>query len=274
MNWKRLINTTGSFVSRNLPAILTGVGLVGVGATAFFTGTATLKCDAKLKELKAANNGIELTTKEKIKTGIKYYIPAILAGLGTAACIIGANRISAAQLATMVTVAKTTEKALVENREKVKELLGEKSLRKVDEGINRDAAAKFFNQENVVYETGHGHMLCCDGFLTGILFRASPEWIKKQRNDYNARVIAGEKLCYNDFIEMCVPTVDPRILPSAGYMFGHDYERKRQLLEIVEDSFYIEDFSEPGYIFKLRELPLISSNDYYIHNYDEYNGYY
>ena len=262
MRIQKFVSSSLTFVGKHLPTILTIAGVGGVAGTAFLACKATLKTDQKLKEFEA-ENGRQPTKQEAFKIGIRHYSPAIFAGLCTGACIIGANRVSAKQLATVTAVASTAKKALDENRDKVKELFGDKGLRKVDEKINEDHAIQYFGSTGKIYETGHGSTLCCEGFLTGLLFRASREWIGKIVNEFNARIIAGEILSYNDFIEMLIPTIDPRILPAVGDQFGYNHEIRRALLEIVEDSFLLSDGSEPGLIFTLREAPLFEYSEQY-----------
>lgn len=262
MNLKTLLNSGASFVSRNLPAILTGVGIGGLVATAFLAGRGTLKADECIKA-EEAKLKVKLDNTTKFKLGIKYFIPAIAAGLGTAGLMVASNRISAKQLATALSVAKATEKILVDNREGVKDVFGEKGLRKLDEKINEKNAAKYFANSANVYETGHGGTLCCEGFLTGTLFKASREWIGKCVNEFNARLLAGEILSYNEFIQMLIPSIDIDVLPDIGYRFGYNLDVKSQLLEIVEDSFLLADGSAPGLIFKLREIPLFEYVEMY-----------
>lgn len=267
MNLPKVAQNSLKFLGNHVPEILTGIGIGGVVVTAFFAGKGTLVADQKLKEYEETRKKAGVTTqidwKEKLKLTWKYYTPAIFAGLGTALSIFMANRVSAKQLATVMTVATTTQKVLTENREAVKEVFGEKGLRKVDEKINETNAAQYFNNVTHVYETGRGTSLCCEGFLTGMLFRANREWVRKCVNDFNARLIAGERLSYNDFIQTLIPTIDPSVLPAAGDLLGYNLDVRRHLLEIVEDSFLTYDSSEAGYIFKLREMPLLNYAEYY-----------
>lgn len=262
MNVKRLIHNGWCFVGKNLPAFLTGIGLAGVVGTAFLAGKGALEADKKLKEYETKQQ-IKLAGKEKFKVVYKYYLPATIAGLGTAACIIGANRISAQQLAAMATVAKTAEKALRENRDKVNEVFGEKGLRKVDEKINESHADKFFSNAENIYDTGHGTTICCEGFLTGTVFRASPEWVHRCVNEFNHRLISGEQLCYNEFIQMLIPNFDEELLPDAGYTLGYNLDVRNHMLEIVEDSGLLKDTREPYLMINLREWPLIDKSTYY-----------
>lgn len=249
-------------IKRNLPVILTASGVVGVGVTAFLTGKAVLNADQKIKNREEEINDI-LTNTEKLKLVYTEFIPPVVAGLATTACIIGAHKSSAQQIATVVTAARNIEKQLSDNREAVTELFGDRSLRKVDEKVNEKNAARYFDNATTIYETGHGSVLCCEGFLTGALFRANREWVRKVVNDFNMRLIDGEILSYNDFIQMLIPTFDSELLPNAGEVFGYNLDIRRLTLEIVEDSFLTQNDPEPGYIFNVRELPLLNYTTQY-----------
>ena len=262
MDLRALCYSGANAVKRNLPTILSATAIVGVGVTAFLTGKAVLNADKKIKSREEEINDI-LTNTEKVKLVYKDFIPPVAAGLATGACIIGAHQSSAQQLATVVTAARNIEKQLADNREAIANTFGEKGLRKVDEHINESRATEYFSNINTVYETGHGSVLCCEGFLTGTLFRASREYVRKTVNDFNLRLIDGEILSYNDFIMMLIPNIDVTILPNAGLIFGYNLNVRRLTLEIVEDSFLTQADSEPGYIFTVRELPLFNYAEMY-----------
>lgn len=257
MDLKAAFHHSVNAVSRHLPTILTVTAVAGVGVTAFLTGKATLAAQEKIKEAEKEKGDI-LKTDEMIKATYKCYIPAAIAGTATVGCIIWSNRSSAQQLAMALTAARNIEKQWKENRDAVTNVFGDKGLRKVDEKINEEHAARYFSNVNSIYETGQGTTLCCEGFLTGILFRANREWVRKCVNDFNTRLIDGEILSYNDFIQMLIPNIDVNVLPNAGEIFGYNLDIRRRTLEIVEDSFLTMDASEPGYIFNVRELPLLN----------------
>jgi len=249
-----------SLVVNNLPTILTGIGIAGVGLTAFLAGKGTLEADKYLRE--NFEDYYEMTPKEKFAETYKYYIPAAAVGGLTAACIIGSNICSVKQIAKVTAVATTTEKALIENREKIKELFGDKGLRKIDEKINEDHAARYFERLDNVYETGHGNVLCCEGYLTGIRFRANPEWVHKCVNDFNAELNAGIPRSMNDFIELLIPNIDIQTLPSHGDEIGFNTGINGRLMEIVVDSGLLPDTHEPYLIFTQRNTPMLDYDRY------------
>lgn len=75
------------FIQRNGPTILTGAASVGVIVTSVLTGKAVLKADKILNEIK--NEDLKnIKTKKKL---IPVYIPPVISGTATIACIIGCH---------------------------------------------------------------------------------------------------------------------------------------------------------------------------------------
>jgi hypothetical protein len=262
MDLKAAANHGLHVIERNLPTILTVGSWVGLGVTTFLTGKATLEASKKIAEKEEEIDDV-LTNTEKVKLVWKCYIPVVATGVTTMMCIYGIKRSGAEQLAAVVAAGRNLEKQIADNRDAVTEVFGDKGLRKVDEKINEERAGRFFVNENTIYETGHGSTLCCEGFLTGTLFRADREYVRQTVNNFNLRLIDGESLSYNDFLQMLIPTIDVSVLPNAGDIFGYDLDVRRHLLEIVEDSFLTQDCAQPGYIFNLRELPLFNYSTHY-----------
>ena len=248
-----------NIVKQNLPTILTATALVGVGLTAFLTGTATLEADKKIAEAEDLKGDL-LTNEEKLKVVYPCYIPAAAAGIATSMCIVGAHLSHTAQLATVITAARKIEQQLQESRDSAVSVFGDRGLRKIDEATNKKNFGLYFGEPSNIYDTGQGTVLCCEGFLTGLLFRASIEWVHKCVNDFNKRLIDGESLSFNEFLLMLIPGLNVDLLPNAGWIFGHDLDRdipRRRMLEIVEDSFILASTNEVGYIFNLRQLPML-----------------
>lgn len=106
---KSLAKTAINFTKANSSTILSGIAVAGVFTTAFLVGEATPKAmtliadaeEQKAKSITPMNKPgenvverTELTVWESMKATWKCYIPAILSGGLTVACIIGANNIS------------------------------------------------------------------------------------------------------------------------------------------------------------------------------------
>ena len=120
----KLVHRSKLFLKRNSATILTGVGIVGVVATAVVavkaTPTALLLLEAAEREKEE-----ELTKWETVKIAAPAYIPAIAIGLGTITCVIGANVLNKRQQAAIISAYALLERSYKEYKGKVVEMLGE-----------------------------------------------------------------------------------------------------------------------------------------------------
>lgn len=122
------------FLKRHASTILTCVGGAGVVATTITAVKATPKALQLLDEAKK-EKGEELTRMEKIKIAGPNYIPSILIGAGTIACIFGANVMSKKQQAALVSAYTLVDSSYKEYKQKLKELYGEETHQKIVDAI-------------------------------------------------------------------------------------------------------------------------------------------
>lgn len=206
----------GGWASQHMPQILS-VTAFGLGvAGAVFAGKGALEANKRIAEYEGRVGTVDISPKEKVKIALPCYVPAIIAGLGMGACLIFANKITLGQLATAAAATATAERALADNREAIKEIFNKKGLQKVDTYINEKRGAQFLSMDDRVYESGHGSTKCCETWLTGLKFHASPEWIYKCVNDFNFLLNNGQDPSMNDFIQMLLPLFDTQLLPEIG----------------------------------------------------------
>ena len=198
-----------------LPEILVITEVLGVAAVGYFSARGALEAEKRIAEYQETSE-YDITIQEKIKISAPCYIPAVCAGLGTAVCMLYGRKVNAARLGTALAATATAEKALSDNREAVQELFKKKGLQKVDTYVNEKHMNEYLNSTRPVYETGHGTTLCCETFLTGMKFHASPEWVYKCVNDFNEWINNGEDPCMNDFLSLLIPLLDPSELPAVG----------------------------------------------------------
>lgn len=132
-----LIHASRVFLKRNGSTILTCIGGVGVVATAVLSAKATPKA---LKAIEYAENekGENLTTAEVVQVAGPAYIPAVITGAATIACIFGANVLSKHQQAALMSAYALLDSSYKEYKEKVNELYGEDADGKVREEIAKD----------------------------------------------------------------------------------------------------------------------------------------
>ena len=125
------------FLKRNGSTILTVLGGAGVVATAVTAVKATPKA-IKLIEVYEEQKGEDLTTLEKAKVAGPHYVPAILIGAGTIACIFGANVLNKRTQASLMSAYALIDNYYKEYKKKVKELYGEKAHKEVISSIAKD----------------------------------------------------------------------------------------------------------------------------------------
>ena len=149
-----LISHAQKFYKRNATTILTCVGGVGVVLTAVTAVKATPKALDLLDEAKK-EKGEELTRSEKIKIAGPTYIPSILIGVGTLACVFGANVMSNRQQAALVSAYTLADSSFKEYKQKLKELYGEEAHHKITDAIAVEKSER-------VYHSGGYFGTSCD----------------------------------------------------------------------------------------------------------------
>ena len=123
-----------NFIKRNAVTILTCMGGAGVILTAVTAVKDTPKALKKLDEAKT-ERGEDLTNIEKIKVVGPVYIPAVLIGVGTISCIIGAKVISKRSQAALFGAYTLIDSSYKEYKHKLKELYGEETHQKIVDAI-------------------------------------------------------------------------------------------------------------------------------------------
>lgn len=132
-----LVNVSKSFLKRNASTILTCLGAAGVIATSIAAVKATPKAEMLLKEAEE-EKGDKLTLLEMVQTAGPAYIPSLLIGASTIACIFGANVLNTRQQATLMSAYGLLDTSYKEYSKKVKELYGEEADNKVKEEVTKE----------------------------------------------------------------------------------------------------------------------------------------
>lgn len=135
------------FVKRNSSTILTAVGVVGVVGTAVTAVKATPKAMVLLEEAKK-EKGDELTKMETIKVAGPAYIPSIVMGTATIACVIGANVLSKKQQASVMSAYALLDRSYKDYKKKVEELYGEGA----DIHVRSEIAKDNFTEDDIPKE--------------------------------------------------------------------------------------------------------------------------
>ena len=112
------------FFLKNSPLILSIIASVGVVSTTVMAVKATPKVCKKLEEAKE-DKGEDLTKFEIVKTAAPLYLPAVLCGTSTIACIISANALNKRKQMALASAYALMDHSYKEYRDKVIQAVGE-----------------------------------------------------------------------------------------------------------------------------------------------------
>ena len=212
---KEFISNTQHSISKHTPAILTGIGVAGTITTVVLAVKATPKaleliekekeCQNQLLLLEASQHKQEhcnqinqLTPIEVVKATWQCYIPAVVTGVASVACLIGASSVHTKRNAALATVYKIAETARNEYRDAVIETVGEKK----EQAIKDKIAEKHVKENppmnsNTVIVTPKGDTLCYE-HISGRYFRSSVDAINKAENAINRKLLAYDYASLNE----------------------------------------------------------------------------
>lgn len=181
------------FLRRNSSTILTCIGAVGVVATTVMAVKATPKALNLIEDAKE-EKGEELTKWETVKVAGPAYIPAVISGAATIACIVGSNVINKRQQASLMSAYALLDNSYKEYKKKVDELYGEEAGQKVREEIAKD---KY---------TGDGTLEDDDkelfyDFYSGRYFESTKEAVMRAEYELNRELYVNGYACVNKFYE-------------------------------------------------------------------------
>lgn len=134
---KGLVRSSQLYLKRNASTILTVVGGVGVVTTTVLAIKATPKALSLLDDAKQ-EKGEDLTKLEKVKVTAPVYIPTVISGAATLACIYGANVLNKRQQAGLMSAYALLDNSYKEYKAKVEALYGEGSNEQIKNEIAKD----------------------------------------------------------------------------------------------------------------------------------------
>lgn len=143
MNTVKILAKSKLFLKNNSPTLLSIVGAAGVVATAVTAVRATpkalvlIEAEEHVKWMEEEPS-TSLTPMEIVKVAWKPYIPSILIGGATIACVFGANALNQRQQASLASAYALLDRSYKEYKNKVKEALGEEKEKEVQKAIIKE----------------------------------------------------------------------------------------------------------------------------------------
>lgn len=196
-----LLQCSKSFLNRNASTILTCVGGVGVVATSIMAVKATPKAVRLLEEAKK-EKGDRLTKTEVVKVAGPIYIPAILTGVATVACIFGANVLNQRKQAAIMSAYALIDSTYKDYRTKVEELYGEGA----DSNVRKEVAKDKYLDDDI--EAEDGKELFYDQFSCRY-FNATMADVIHAEYEINKKISLWGGAFLNEFYELLdIPGVD------------------------------------------------------------------
>ena len=196
MDIKKIRDNVVNTISDKSPEILIGFGLAGM-----LTSTVlAVKATPKALDILAEQEDRELSKVDKVKLTWKCYAPAAIGYCASAACIIGANSVNTKRNAVLAGAYKLSESALLEYRDKVKEVIGEEREKDIHAKIAEDRRCKEPENQGNVILTGKGDVLCYDMY-SGRYFKSEMDEINAILNELNYKLMQDNLLALNDFYD-------------------------------------------------------------------------
>lgn len=203
LNMAAVFKSVKTVLSNHSPEILTGLGIAGMITTTVLAVSATPKAldlIAEAEDEKAANeHNDHLTKVEVVKAAWKPYIPAVITGVTSIACLIGASSVHSKRNAALATAYNLSATALAEYKQKVIETVGEKKEQTIREKVAKERIEKEPVNPSTIIVSGNGKTRCFDT-ITKRRFVSDIETIKRTVNELNRRMVHGEDyISLNEF---------------------------------------------------------------------------
>ena len=206
----KLLNKSHVFFKRNSATILTCVGGIGVIATTITAVKATPKA-IRLLDQARENKGDDLTKLETVKIAGPLYIPSIAIGIGTLACIFGANVLNQRSQAALVSAYALIDGTYKDYRKKVDELYGDEAGSQIRAELAKD---KYEEEYDKPVELEDDKRLYYD-YYSKRYFEARPYDVQNAKYEVNRSLMMDDAVYLNDWYKhIGLPPLD------HGYDFG------------------------------------------------------
>ena len=183
-----ILKTAQTFILRNSHHILTGLSLLGVGASVALSVRADrIMHEWDIDEFK------QLTKEQRIKLYVRIYAPPAIVVLATGACIVGAHSISVKRESSLLLAYEGTRSMYDRYRASVQDRLGPE-----EKEIANKAASKTdpYPRETIVYS--EGDCLFYDAY-SGRYFKSTVNKIDRVVNELNYTLLREMCVSLNEF---------------------------------------------------------------------------
>lgn len=247
----KLLWQSKAFLSRNSSTILTCIGGIGVIVTSVMAVKSTPKALELLKEAEE-EKGEKLTNFEKVQVAGPAYIPSVLVGVSTIACIFGANALNKHQQAALMSAYALVDSSYKEYRNKVAELYGEHA----DTRVKAEIVGDKYRKEDISVDDDK--QLFYDDFSEQY-FEARMEDVIRAEYEINRKISLWGGASLNEFYEaLDIPTKDygeylgwsSGGLMEMAWSDWLDFDHEKVILEDGLECYIITMSVEPMYDYE------------------------
>ena len=239
------------FLRRNSSTILTCIGAFGVVATTVMAVKATPEALTLIEDAEQ-EKGEKLSKWETVKVAGPVYIPTVVTGAATVACIFGSNVINKRQQASLMSAYALLDSSYKEYKAKVDEMYGEEAGENVRKEIAKDKYAGdecvLENEKELFYD-----------FYSSRFFESTKEDVLQAEYETNRALMVDGAVGLNEYYEFLGLAPRPEydnIGWSAGQMFDMYWH---PWIEFDHEEGLIDDDSLE---YTLIHLPLEPVMDY------------
>lgn len=239
------LNTLKMFVKKNGPTFLTCIGSIGVVVTSVMAINATPKAIVLLEDARD-EKGADLTKFEKVMVAGPAYIPTIIVGASTIACVFGANILNRRQQAALMSAYALLDSTYKEYQSKVVDLYSEETDSRIKKEIAKD---KYLGDDKLV----DNNALFYDEF-SGRYFESTNAKVLKAEYKTNKKISDHGRACLNDFY---------RALGLEPTKYGDrlGWSVNDLSLDFRHEKFILDDGLE-GCIITFVQEPILGFEDY------------
>lgn len=190
----QLVEQTVLYLKRHSPTILTCLGAFGVIVTAASAIKATPKA-IDILDLATEDKGDELTKIEIVQLVGPSYIPTIIFGASTIACIFGANVMNRRQQATLASAYALLNRTYCDYRNKIVELYGKES----DENIRKETVKDKMRKADISISDSENLIFYIEQY--GKFFERTMTQVQDAEYQINRKFALEGEASLNDFFE-------------------------------------------------------------------------
>ena len=209
MNVKKAMNEFMKASKKKSPAILTGMAVVGVVATAYSAYKAGLvaseileKHRKKMEQIAADDKRSKWEVRKETALALTpVVLPTLIMGGATIGCTVGAQSISSKRIAALSAAYSVSEAVYNNLNGKMTEILGTKKAREIKDSIAKDHLLEVEKSGGNLIVSGSGNVKCLDEY-SGRMFWSNAIKIDKAVNQLSNDVRCNRYVSLNDFYDL------------------------------------------------------------------------